>query len=179
MLGILEHSVFRQMLLSNFHRKFGKSKSMIRQFSAGGVVYKRNRNQVSWLIRRAKPSEYYKGTAGWSLPKGWIDVGEKSQDAAIREVKEETGVEAKIVSKIGEMKYFFVDENKEKVFKIVTYYLMEYAGETGKGFDEETEEIKWVTIDEALERVRYKNEREMVENGNKLLSDVTERTKNG
>src|SRR3990167_6716077 len=97
------------------------SKSLGREFSAGGVVYKGN----LWLLRATAPSELFP-KIHWTLPKGLIDKGESSQTAAIREVGEETGVEAKIIRKIGYAKYVYKHPENGRIFKEVTFYLMEY-----------------------------------------------------
>lgn len=73
-----------------------------REFSAGGVVYRKDQDQIKWLV--IKPA----GSEKWRLPKGLIDKGEISVEAAKREVVEEAGVEAEVLEKIGEEKYFYV-----------------------------------------------------------------------
>ena len=103
----------------------------------------------------------------WCLPKGWLDdagpglpgpftLGQKKatstevEQSALREVREESGIEAKIIERLGTEQFFFVDRNKEKVFKTVIFFLMEYVRDLPEGFDFETSEIRWVTADEAL-----------------------------
>ncbi len=131
---------------------------MKREFSAGGLV----RKGSLYLIRRPTPNPEYRGNLGWSLPKGWIDAGETPEEAAIREVREEGGVNAKIISKLTTLKLFFTNSSGEKVMKFVNYYLMEYLSDVPQGHDTETEEIRWVTREEALELLAFKSEREMV-----------------
>lgn len=155
---------------------------MKREFSAGGMVFKKQEpglpagRQVLWLIRRPAPNPQYRGNLGWSFPKGWVDEGEKLEEAAIREVREEGGVVAKIVSKLQTLKVFFTNQNgdlpagrQEKVMKFITYFVMEYQSDVPGGHDWETEETKWVTLTEAKELLAFKNEKELLEKAGKML----------
>ena len=129
------------------------------EFSAGGLVYRGDR----WLIRRPTPNDGYRGNLGWSWPKGWIDEGETPEQAALREVREEGGVEAKAIKKLETLKIFFTDQDGERVMKFITYFLMQYVTDVPEGFGEETAEVKWVTKDEAQDLLTYKNERGLLE----------------
>ena len=103
-----------------------KIKKFVRQFSAGGAAYKTSKNgKTKWLI--VKPA----GVDRWQLPKGQIDKGENTIEAALREVKEEGGVETKVIEKIDSSSYFYVFDNT-KCFKTVTYFLMEIVKKTKK-----------------------------------------------
>ena len=140
---------------------------MRREFSAWGIVYKksqdtRNKKQIIlWLVRRPRPNPEYRGNLGWSFPKGWIDEGEKSEEAALREVREEGGVEAKIIKKLPTIKTFFRDKG-ELVLKFITYFVMEWEKDVPEGHDQETEEVKWVTKEEASDMLAFKNEKELL-----------------
>ena len=131
---------------------------MKREFSAGGLVRKGN----LWLIRRPTPNPEYRGNLGWSWPKGLIDEGENLEQAAIREVREEGGVVAKIIKKLPALKVFFKHEG-ELVMKFITYFVMEYVEDAPGGHDGETAEVKWVTKEEAMQLLAHKNERELLE----------------
>jgi 8-oxo-dGTP pyrophosphatase MutT (NUDIX family) len=139
---------------------------MIRQFSAGGVVYRKEAGNILFLLKRNSLTPGYYASGEWSLPKGWLDdsgpdqpgpetlgqkrvTSEEVQAAALREVREETGVEAKIISRLGTVQFFFVDHHREKVLKTVIYFLMEYLSNLSEGFSSETSEIKWVGLDDA------------------------------
>jgi len=135
-----------------------------REFSAGGVVFRREPEGVLWLIVKPKGSEQ------WRFPKGKIEKGENSAQAALREVKEEGGVEARILNKIGSIKYFYV-QNGQKIFKTVTFYLMEYIQESQEGFCWETEEIAWLPLEEAKERLAFKNEKGILEAADSVLEN--------
>ncbi len=136
---------------------------MKREFSAGGLVYKKQSGQILWLIRRPTPNPEYRGNLGWSFPKGWVDEREELEAAAVREVREEGGVVAKIMAKLPTLKIFFTDQNGEKVMKLITYFVMEYESDAPEGHGWETAETKWVTLDEAQKLLTFKNERELLE----------------
>lgn len=128
------------------------------QKSAGGIVFK----QKLVLLRRPTPNPEFKGNLGWSFPKGWIDAGETPEMAAVREVAEEGGVTAKIISKIKTIKTFFTDPQKQKVMKFITYFLMEWERDLPEGFGWETAETRWVSFNEAKELLAYKSEKELL-----------------
>ncbi len=144
---------------------------MIRQFSAGGVVYKIHQDQVLFLLRKGSVNPDYKGSTDWSLPKGWLDdagpempgpytlghkraTADQIQAAALREVAEETGVNAQIVSRLGSVQFFFVDSRHQKVFKTVIYFLMRYMSDLPAGFGYETSQITWVSAVDAKELLK-------------------------
>lgn len=135
---------------------------MTRQLSAGGLVFKRQGDGVVWLIRRPNPGENYRGNLGWSFPKGWIDKGEGMEDAALREVKEEGGVKARIIKKLPTVKVFFTDETKERVMKFISYFVMEYEGEAEEGVGWETAEVRWVNKAEAETLLAFKNDKRLL-----------------
>lgn len=118
---------------------------MNREFSAGGVVFNQN-NQV--LLT--------KNNGGyWQFPKGHLDDGETVEQAALREVKEEGGVEAKIINKLGVEKYVYTTASGEKIFKIVSYFLMEYLSGDPKDHDFEVADSAWTNPDEALKKLSF------------------------
>lgn len=142
-----------------------EKKQIKREFSAGGVVYKKLGDQIFWLVIRPKGSEK------WRLPKGWIEKGESSKEAAVREVLEEGGVETNVLAKIGTEQYFFVLKG-ERIFKNVTFYLMEYIKEAETEISWETEEIDWLSFELAREWLAFKTEKEMLEKGNNFTKEI-------
>ncbi len=101
----------------------------------------------------------------WALPKGHLDGNETPLEAAVREVREETGVEAEPIEELGEIQYTFERGGRE-VFKRVVFYLFEYrAGELDP--DHEIEEARWMPLQEAARALTHAGEREMV---NRALS---------
>ncbi len=156
---------------------------MLREFSAGGIVYKKEGDNLLWLIRRPKGGKGYRGNLGWSFPKGWIetklknknekgktDERESPEDAALREVAEEGGVKAKIIKKLPALKIFFTNPDDQKVKKSITYFVMEWLEDLKEGFGWETEEIKWVSKEKALGLLAYKNEQKLLKQAAKILT---------
>lgn len=130
-------------------------KKISRQFSAGGAVFKLEDGQILWLLIR--PS----GRSSWRLAKGIIDAGESSHQTAQREVKEEAGVETEVIGKIGQDKYFF-KLGRERIYKIVTYYLMRFLQEAKGPISWETEEVSWLPFEEAVEKLTFAGEKEIL-----------------
>lgn len=149
---------------------------MVREFSAGGVVLRRMRGR--WWIAAIEP---HKTTNVVALPKGNIDDGERPEATAQREIREETGVEASLVRKLTDVKYFYVRSwgNGERVFKVVSFYLFAYRGGTidriASVMRNEVRRAFWLALDEAPQRLSYKGEKEVA----RLAQDyVDERIKN-
>ena len=140
----------------------GRKEKVIREFSAGGVVFKRVPKKFQWLL--IKPA----GTDRWQLPKGKVDKGETSKEAAVREVEEEGGVEVRLVGKIGTSQYFYVFSG-QKIFKTVIYFLMEYLKDKKEGHDHEVDETAFVDFDEAEGKLTFKDDKEMLKKGREIL----------
>jgi len=135
-------------------------KPLKREFSAGGVVFKQGEN--TWLI--IKPA----GSDRWQFPKGRIDDGESSKNAALREVMEEGGVEASVVEKIGTQKYIYFWEG-DRVFKTVTLYLMKYLKDGKHGHDKEVDETAFLPFQEAHNRLTFDNDKKLLAKAKDLL----------
>ena len=138
---------------------------MIREFSAGGIVYKQPKTKdqrlkadgISWLICQHSQHK------GWVFPKGFIGdriQGESIEDTAVREVKEETGVKAKIVQKLEEAAGYFYVWKGEKRFKTVYYFIMEYVSGNIKDHDFEMQDVEWLPTDQILGRLTYKSDKQ-------------------
>ena len=127
-----------------------------KDFSAGGVVV-RNRDVVVIIPKR-------KGATGdevLGLPKGHLDGDESEVEAAIREVREETGVDAEPIERLGEISYTY-DRRGQPIDKRVAFYLLEYrSGELAH--DHEIEHVRWMPLEEAARSLTYEGEREMVQ----------------
>lgn len=139
-----------------------------RHFSAGGAVYRTISGKTEWLLIR--PAR----TSRWQLPKGTIDEGETSDITAVREVFEETGVQALITQKIDTVRYFFAQKG-ERVFKSVVFYLMESKGEEPKieeKWAHEVDEAVWLDYNEGYSRLTYKGEKEILKKAQDLLGKV-------
>jgi 8-oxo-dGTP pyrophosphatase MutT (NUDIX family) len=110
----------------------------------------------------------------WALPKGLIDQGEKPEQAALREVAEETGIEARLVTKLGDVRYVYTWAG-ERIFKVVSFYLFRYSrGRLGEIAPEqriEVAEARWLPLEEAPRQLAYKGEREMAEKALAFIRD--------
>ena len=135
---------------------------MPREFSAGGVLVRRMRGRF-W-VAAIRPQGKPEGV--WALPKGLVDAGEQPAETALREVSEETGCEARLESKLGDVKYVYTWQG-ERIFKIVSFYLLRWrAGRIGAIQPEmrrEVAEARWLPLDEAPRLLAYKGEREMAQ----------------
>ncbi len=124
--------------------------------SAGGVVVRKEGALELCLIRPV-------GRAVWGLPKGGIEAGETPEQAALREVSEETGIEGVIDDRLGSIDYtFFTRGQSGRVHKTVHYFLMHAVGGDTKHHDHEVSEARWATFREALKLMTYPNERNIV-----------------
>ena len=102
-----------------------------------------------------------------ALPKGHVDPGETPEQAALREVREETGMSGELVEQLGEVRYWYQRAGR-KIPKLVTFFLVEYRSGSEADHDAEVEEVRWLALDEAATRLSYKGEREMVERARSL-----------
>jgi 8-oxo-dGTP pyrophosphatase MutT (NUDIX family) len=136
--------------------------------SAGGVVYRREGGdvEVALAARRTR-----RGELAWGLAKGQIESGEDPAETALREVREETGLEAEIEDDLGEISYFYVWEGV-RIRKSVRFYLMRGTGGDVSRHDHEMEEVRWFPLDDALRRAAYKTEREVLEKAAGILRDA-------
>lgn len=123
--------------------------------SAGGVVYRiRDQTIEVVLVGRIEPET-------WALPKGTPNRGETRQETALRETREETGLQTRIVEPIDQITYWFVIRNT-RVCKTVYYYLMVAIGGSTSEHDPEYDRVAWFPVEKALEIMSYTNEAEVV-----------------
>lgn len=130
---------------------------MQREFSAGGIVF--NKEGQVLLICASGMKEPDK--KHWGFPKGNVGEGESMRDAALREVKEEAGVEAEIVDKVGDSKYVYTKPcSGERTFKVVSLFLMKYISGNLDDHDWEVSEAKWFTPEEALKTLSFSQDKQ-------------------
>lgn len=111
-----------------------------------------------------------RGRLTWSLPKGHIEPGETAEDAAVREVAEETGVVAEVVAPVGTIAFWFVADGR-RIHKTVHHFLLRPVGGALCLGDHEVTELAWVPLTEAVTQLDHADERELVERAAALLAD--------
>src|SRR5882724_3725146 len=129
------------------------------EFSAGGIVYKRDTKRTFILVSQ------HSGHHGWVFPKGHIadkKKNETKEEAALREVQEETGVVREIIQPLPPITYWFIHE-KEKIKKTVYYFLMQYVQGKITDHDHEMEKVEWLPIEEVAERLTYPSDKQIWE----------------
>ncbi len=127
------------------------------EISAGGVVLRGEQVVVIVPTRRAPD-----GSRVLALPKGHVDPGETTLQAAEREVREETGVLVELVRELGEVRYWYRRDGRT-IPKSVTFYLFSYLSGDTADHDDEVEEARWITLKQARRTLTHAAEREMVE----------------
>jgi 8-oxo-dGTP pyrophosphatase MutT (NUDIX family) len=136
------------------------------EVSAGGVVYRRDEGSIELALAARRTR---RGELAWGLAKGAIEAGESEEQAAVREVLEETGLEVEVESDLGDIRYFYVWEGV-RVRKRVHFFLMRATGGDVANHDAEMEDVRWFPIPTAIKRAAYKGEREVIERAADRLS---------
>ena len=131
--------------------------------SAGGVVARRTASGGVEVVICGRTSEKV-----WGLPKGTPDDGEAIEETALREVREETGLEVRITQKLGSIDYWFT-AGGVRYHKYVHHWLMEATGGDTADHDHEFDSVEWVPIAQAYRLVSYDNERRMLAAAAKAL----------
>ena len=160
---------------------------MVREISSGGVVIRYSAQ--GWVVaviepqREPAPDTSAKKSSQkvvLALPKGLVDPGEKAEQTALREVLEETGIIATPIAKLTDIKYVYVRSwgDGERVFKIVSFYLLKYkSGKIGEISPEMGIEVKralWIPLEEATTKLAYRGEREVVSRAQEYLKSHSE-----
>ncbi len=140
---------------------------MEREFSAGGVVVRRLAESAESgpyevaVIEPRREDDGDKAKQVLALPKGWIDPGEKPEQTACREVREEAGIECDVVAKLGDIKYVYVRKFSDhaRVFKVVSFYLLRYTsgeiGEISEDMKHEVRGARWLPLADAAHMLAY------------------------
>lgn len=145
-------------------KKTGSSRThWTQQHSAGGVVTRAGSRGTEFLA--IKPAHRDR----WQLPKGTIDRGETSPQAAVREVREEGGVDGRILADLGPIRFFYQIGGR-RFAKTVDFYLMAYEGGDPRDHDHEVQEARWFPMQE-VSRLAFPTERGVVERAEQLLRE--------
>jgi len=141
-----------------------------REFSAGGAVVRKLRG--GWHLAAIRPEGKPEGV--WALPKGLVGRGEDPLLTARREVAEETGVVARPVQKLGDVRYVYTWSG-ERIFKIVSFYLFRYSsgriGDLPPEHAHEVAEARWLRLDEAPRLLAYRGEKEIARKAVAAVAD--------
>src|SRR4051812_14813065 len=141
----------------------------VEETSAGGLVIDSNdaHEARAALIGRIDR----RGRLLWSLPKGHVEEGETNEDAAVREVAEETGISGRVVAPLGTIDFWFVADGR-RIHKTVHHFLLLAEGGELSADDIEVEQVEWVPLDQLSERLAYADERRLIELVPGLLADT-------
>ena len=143
------------------------------EVSAGGVVF-RLRDDDGYDVALIRTHE-----GRWQLPKGWIEDGEAMERTAVREVREEAGVDTDLVGPLDTIEYWYTsryDAQPARVHKLVHFFLLRYLGGSTDDHAHEVTEARWVDIDEADRMLAFKDERRIVAMARDALHDATRET---
>ena len=143
------------------------------QVSAGGVVFRSSDTNVDVAIVRIVPEQR------WQLPKGIIDPGETVEQAALREVREESGIVADIVAPVEKIEYWFVadrDGSRTRIHKYVHFFAMRFVSGDVADHDHEVDESRWVDVETALEMLEFKSERDVVSKARSIFESESQVT---
>jgi len=137
----------------------------VREVSAGGVIYRRGED-------RAEVALIHTGKR-WGLPKGHVEEGERVEETAVREVREETGLLGKLDRKLGQISYTYRGKSRTgrpiRVAKRVTFFLLEYMEGEVHSHDYEVEEARWFALDEALAKLSFATEQKMMRRAQRAI----------
>jgi 8-oxo-dGTP pyrophosphatase MutT (NUDIX family) len=127
--------------------------------SAGGVTVRPNGGAFDVVIIKTHEGR-------WQLPKGWVEEGEEPAQAAVREVREEGGIESEVVAPLDTIRYQYIarfEAEPARIYKRVHFFLVRYVSGDPADHDDEVQEARWVPLEEALRLLTFKDERRMVE----------------
>lgn len=137
------------------------------QFSAGGVAFRKRGKRIDVALISVGENNR------WQLPKGTVDKGESPEAAAIREVREEAGIDTELIERIDKVEYWYVfnqDGQRVRYHKFVYFYLLRYKSGSVTDHDDEVNEARWVNIDNAISSLAFDNEKKILEKAKEMLS---------
>lgn len=138
------------------------------QVSAGGVAFRRRSSRARPEIAIISVAP----TGRWQLPKGIVGAGESAEMTAVREVREEAGIETELIAPIDTIEYWYVGDRfgeRVRFHKLVHFFLLAYLSGDTKDHDAEVTEARWVSMTEALRLLAFKSERAVVEKARTMI----------
>lgn len=140
------------------------------QTSAGGVAFRKTEGRVDVALISVGLQ------ARWQLPKGMINPGETNEEAALREVREEAGIETELLAPIDKIEYFYYSTDsggrRIRFHKFVYFFLMRYCSGDPKDHDHEVNEARWTEIEEAYSLLRFDSEKRIIERARELIQEL-------
>jgi periplasmic divalent cation tolerance protein len=137
----------------------------VTEVSAGGIIYRRNGDDYDVALIHVRNR--------WGLPKGHVEEGERDEEAALREVREETGLEGKLIRKLGDIRYSYRDKTKTgdqvRIYKRVHFFLLRYLKGDVRDHDHEADDARWFPIEQALKQLKFATEKKMMHRALSLL----------
>ncbi len=138
-----------------------------RQVSAGGVIYRHIEGRLEVALIRVGPHHR------WQLPKGTLDAGETPEQAAVREVREETGLSGRMLDPLETIEYWYAGgkgRDRVRYHKFVHFYLLEFQSGETSGHDHEVEEARWVDVDIAHDMLTFETERKVLDKAEQAIA---------
>ena len=142
------------------------------EISAGGVIYRRDEGGPAVCLISTQ------GRTAWQLPKGIIERGEQPQEAARREVAEETGLHGELLGHLEKIEYWYVwgdGRERTRVHKFVDFYLLRYIEGSTEDHDHEVDEARWFPLTEAQERLSFEGERRVLHLAAQALAEEADK----
>ncbi|MGE5445094.1 MAG: NUDIX hydrolase [Ignavibacteriales bacterium] len=139
------------------------------QVSAGGVAFRKKENRIEVVIVSIGNDHR------WQLPKGIINTDESAESAAMREVREEAGVETEMIGAIDKVEYWYysIDRGERVRFhKFVHFYLLSYKSGDVRDHDREINEVCWVEIDKAYHMLAFKSEKRIAKQAKAMIKGL-------
>jgi 8-oxo-dGTP pyrophosphatase MutT (NUDIX family) len=138
------------------------------EISAGGVMFRRvaDTTEVCLILTQDRTA--------WQLPKGIIEAGEAAEDAAAREVAEETGLQGELVAPLERIEYWYIwthGGDRDRIHKLVYFFLFRYTSGSTDDHDDEVDEARWLSLDDARKLLSFENERRVLEQAAKAIEE--------